>query len=44
MNQAELARAADLGLSTVVDFEREQRQVSLEAIDSMRAVFERAGI
>jgi DNA-binding XRE family transcriptional regulator len=44
MNQTELARAAELGLSTVVDFERERRHVSLEAIDSMRAVFERAGI
>ena len=44
MNQSDLARAAALGLSTVVDFERERRQVSSEAIDAMRAVFDREGI
>ena len=41
MNQAELARAADLGLSTVVDFEREQRQVlwrrSIQCVRSLNA-------
>lgn len=44
MNQSELAEAAELGLSTVVDFERERRRVSKQAIFAMRKVFEEAGI
>jgi hypothetical protein len=44
MSQSDLARAAKLGLSTVVDFEKERRRVSAEAINAMRVVFERAGI
>ena len=35
---------ASLGLSTVVDFERERRVVSSEAIGSMRAALESAGV
>jgi len=44
MTQPELARAASLGLSTVVDFERKRREVSKEAIDAMRRALESAGI
>jgi len=44
INQSELARAAGLGLSTIVDFEKGRRQVSQEAIDAIRAAFEEAGI
>ena len=35
-NQAKLAASADLGLSTIVDFERGRRQVSSEAIAAMQ--------
>jgi hypothetical protein len=44
MNQSELARSAELGLSTVVDFENERRQVSNEAVKMIRAALENAGI
>ena len=44
MTQPELARAASLGLSTVVDFERRRREVSEEAIKAMRRALEAAGI
>jgi DNA-binding XRE family transcriptional regulator len=44
MNQSNLAQNAGLGLSTVVDFERERRQVSEDAVLAMRAALERAGI
>jgi DNA-binding LacI/PurR family transcriptional regulator len=44
MNQGELAQNAGLGLSTVVDFERERRQVSEDAVRAIKAAFERAGI
>ena len=36
MTQPDLARAAHLGLSTVVDFERTRREVSIEAIAALR--------
>ena len=36
--------AADLGLSTIVDFEKRRRVVSVEAVDAIRAALERAGI
>ena len=42
--QNELANMASLGLSTVVDFERERRAVSLEAIAAIRAALEAAGV
>ncbi|MCH4554867.1 helix-turn-helix domain-containing protein [Mesorhizobium jarvisii] len=42
--QSKLAEAAALGLSTVVDFERGRRQVSIEAIDAMRRALEAAGV
>jgi len=44
MTQSELAQAASLGLSTVVDFERKRRQVSEDAVASIKSAFERAGI
>ena len=39
-----LRHAADRGLSTVVDFEKERRLVSLGAIEAIRAALERAGV
>ena len=44
ITQSQLAHAAALGLSTVVDFEKERRQVSEEAVKAIRTAFERAGI
>jgi transcriptional regulator with XRE-family HTH domain len=44
LNQSELARLAGLGLSTIVDFEKERRQVSPEAINAIRAALEQSGI
>jgi transcriptional regulator with XRE-family HTH domain len=44
MTQPELARAAGVGLSTVVDFERQRRQVSPEAARAIRLALEAAGI
>jgi transcriptional regulator with XRE-family HTH domain len=42
--QPKLAKSASLGISTVVDFERERRSVSAEAIAAIRAALESAGI
>jgi len=44
ITQSQLARAAKLGLSTVVDFEKERRLVSNEAVKAMRSALRRAGI
>ncbi len=44
LTQPELARAAGLGLSTIVDFERKRRDVSPEAIAAIRHALETAGI
>jgi hypothetical protein len=44
VTQPQLARAARLGLSTVVDFEKQRRSVSPEAIGAMKAALERSGI
>jgi len=44
MTQPELASAARLGLSTIVDFERMRRTVSAEAINAIRRALEAAGI
>jgi transcriptional regulator with XRE-family HTH domain len=44
ITQSQLAHAADRGLSTVVDFEKERRLVSLGAVEAIRAALERAGI
>ena len=44
ITQSQLARAAKLGLSTVVDFEKERRLVSEEAVKAIQAALQRAGI
>jgi transcriptional regulator with XRE-family HTH domain len=44
MTQTQLARSAELGLSTVVDFERGRRPVSQEAIDALRKALGRVGV
>lgn len=44
MTQPQLASAANVGLSTVVDFERERRSVSAEAVGKMQVALEMAGI
>ena len=44
MTQPKLAESAGIGLSTVVDFEKSRRQVSAEAVGSMRVALETAGV
>ena len=44
ITQSQLADAAKLGLSTVVDFERERRLVSQEATIALRRALETAGV
>jgi predicted transcriptional regulator len=44
ITQGELADAAKLGLSTVVDFEKQRRQISSEAATAIRLALERAGV
>jgi transcriptional regulator with XRE-family HTH domain len=43
MTQPQLAEAAGVGLSTVVDFERERRQVAAPSVEAMRAALEAVG-
>jgi DNA-binding transcriptional regulator YiaG len=44
MTQSQLAELADLGLSTVVDFEKERRQVSNAATKAILDTLRRAGV
>ncbi len=44
MTQSQLAKAAGLGLSTVVDFERQRRRISPDAIEAIQNALLRAGI
>jgi DNA-binding transcriptional regulator YiaG len=44
ITQSQLARRASLGLSTVVDFEKERRVVSEEAVKAMQVALQQAGI
>ena len=44
LTQPDLATAAGLGLSTVVDFERRRRTVSDEAVQAIRTALEAAGV
>jgi transcriptional regulator with XRE-family HTH domain len=44
MTQSQLADAAGLGLSTIVDFEKERRLVSVEAVSGIRAALEKTGV
>lgn len=43
-SQPQLATAAAVGLSTVVDFERDRRKVSPEMVQAMRIALEVAGV
>lgn len=42
--QPRLAEAAGVGLSTVVDFEKERRAVSAEAVGKLAAALQGAGV
>jgi transcriptional regulator with XRE-family HTH domain len=44
ITQTHLAQSADLGLSTVVDFEKGRRQVSPDALAALQGALEHAGI
>ena len=44
ITQPELAEAAGLGLSTIVDFEKSRRDVSRAAVHAMQRALEKAGI
>lgn len=44
LTQPQLARAAGLGLSTIVDFERERRMISEQANGAIRVALEQAGV
>ena len=44
MTQSQLADTAGLGLSTIVDFEKERREVSVEAKSAIQSALESAGI
>ena len=44
MTQPELADAASLGLSTIVDFEKSRRDVSRAAVHTMQKALEKAGV
>lgn len=44
MTQPRLAALANLGLSTIVDFERERRAVSDEAVDKIKQALAAAGV
>src|SRR3974377_2270221 len=44
LTQSELADAATLGLSTIVDFEKKRRQVSVAAIQAIRDALAARGV
>jgi DNA-binding transcriptional regulator YiaG len=44
MRQSALAEAADVSISTVVDFEQSRRQVSDELVRAMQVALEAAGV
>ncbi|MFN3824101.1 MAG: transcriptional regulator [Pseudorhodobacter sp.] len=44
MTQPDLAAAAMVGLSTVVDFERERRNVAAPSVAAIRAALEATGV
>ena len=44
LTQTQLALAAGVGLSTVVDFEKNRRQLSIGAIESIFQALTRAGV
>ncbi len=44
MTQTQLAALAGMGLSTVVDFERERRELSAAAVTAIQNALKRAGV
>lgn len=44
ITQPRLAEIAELGLSTVVDFEKARRKVSQEAVEAIQAALEKSGV
>jgi predicted transcriptional regulator len=44
MSQTQLAESANLGLSTVVDFERKRRQVSEASVKAILDALQQAGV
>lgn len=44
MTQPDLAQRAGLGLSTIVDFEKERRAVAESSIQSIRTALEASGV
>ncbi|GAB5431050.1 MAG: helix-turn-helix transcriptional regulator [Epibacterium sp.] len=44
LTQTELAQRAEIGLSTIVDFEKERRKVSSATIESLRNSLQEIGI
>jgi transcriptional regulator with XRE-family HTH domain len=44
MTQTRLAELAGLGISTIVDFEKERRKVSEEAVQAIQRALYRAGV
>ena len=44
MTQSDLAAGADVGLSTVVDFEKSRRDLPTETIGKLRKALETAGV
>ena len=44
ITQPELAEAAGLGLSTIVDFEKSRRDVSRAAVVALQRALEKAGV
>jgi transcriptional regulator with XRE-family HTH domain len=44
INQSELASMADLGLSTVVDFEKSRREISVDAIRKLADALHKEGV
>ena len=44
MTQKELARAASVGESTVIDFERQRREVADRSVAAIRSALETAGV
>jgi len=44
LTQPDLARAAGLGLSTVVDFEKSRRDLPIDTLARLRAALENAGV
>jgi DNA-binding XRE family transcriptional regulator len=44
ITQPDLAKLAGLGLSTIVDFEKERREVSMEVVEVIKQALHRAGV